>query len=300
MIRNFIAGKDGKAISIVEWADVTQPVGILQISHGMAEHAMRYDGFARDMNKLGIIVVADDHRAHGKTDLQTLGYSKGDIWNNTLSDMAILCDYAKEKYSRAYGKDLKVVLFGHSYGSFLSQAFIRKYNKKLVGAVIGGSNYFKGALVSVGKIAAKIGCIFKADKPNYFLKKMSFDVYNKNFEEGTFISSIKEQCTKYEDDEECGFVCSSNFYYHFFKGVSTLYKKQGDSLKDFPILLVAGRCDPVGNMGKGVISLAQWYKTQEAKVTIRLYEGVRHEYLNDTSALASREDISSFALNLFK
>ena len=129
---------------------------------------------------------------------------------------------------------------------------------------------------------------------------MSFDVYNKNFEEGTFISSIKEQCRKYEDDEECGFVCSSNFYYHFFKGVSTLYKKQGDSLKDFPILLVAGRCDPVGNMGKGVISLEEWYKTQEAKVTTRLYEGVRHEYLNDTSALASREDISSFALNLFK
>ena len=91
MIRNFITGKDGKAISIVEWAEVENPIAILQVAHGMAEHAMRYDKFAKDMNAKGIIVVADDHRAHGKTDELTLGYAKGNIWEDTLSDMAILC-----------------------------------------------------------------------------------------------------------------------------------------------------------------------------------------------------------------
>ncbi len=300
MIRNFISGADGKAVSIVEWGEVENPIAILQISHGMAEHAMRYDGFAHDMNNFGLIVVADDHRAHGKTDGETHGYSKGNIWENTLSDMAILCDYAKGKYSNIHGRELPVILFGHSYGSFLSQAFIRRYNSKLAGAVIGGSNYFKGVLVSVGKIAAKIGCIFKEEKPNEFLKKMSFDVYNKNFKEGTFISSIPEQCKKYENDKDCGFVCSSNFYYHFFKGVSKLYKKEGDSLKDFPILLIAGKCDPVGNMGEGVIALEKWYKEQGANVSLVLYDGVRHEYLNDTSAKDARDKISSFAISCAK
>ena len=297
MIRNYITGEDGKAISIVEWADVENPVAILQVSHGMAEHAMRYDGFAKDMNAKGIIVVADDHRAHGVTDELTLGYSKGDIWEHTLSDMAILCDYAKKKYSEQFNKQLPVVLFGHSYGSFLSQAFIRRYNSKLAGAILGGSNYFKGAVVGVGKFVAKLGCVFgKENKPNNFLKKMSFDVYNKNFEVGTFISSIPEQCEKYKDDKACGFVCSSNFYYNFFKGVKKLYVKHGDSLKDFPILLIAGKCDPVGNMGKGVIALEGWYKKQGANVATVLYDGVRHEYLNDISAEDSREKIAEFTI----
>lgn len=301
MIRNSITGKDGKAISIVEWAEVESPKAIIQIAHGMAEHAMRYDGFAKDMNKLGIIVVADDHRAHGKTDNETLGYSKGNIWEDTLSDMSILCDYAKEKYSKEFSRDLPVILFGHSYGSFLSQAFIRRFNDKIDGAILGGSNFFKGPIVGVGKIAAKIGCIFKGEeKPNTFLKKASFDVYNKNFTEGTFISSIVEQCEKYKQDPECGFVCSSNFYYNFFKGVSKLYKKEGQSLANFNILLIAGDKDPVGNMGKGVLALNEWYKKQGAKVNVILYEGVRHEYLNDTSAEQSRKDIASFVLGFSK
>ena len=109
MIRNFITGKDGKAVSIVEWAEVENPIAILQVAHGMAEHAMRYDKFAKDMNAKGIIVVADDHRAHGKTDELTLGYAKGNIWEDTLSDMAILCDYAKGKYSAQFGKDLPII-----------------------------------------------------------------------------------------------------------------------------------------------------------------------------------------------
>ena len=299
MIRNFITGKDGKAVSIVEWAEVENPIAILQVAHGMAEHAMRYDKFAKDMNAKGIIVVADDHRAHGKTDELTLGYAKGNIWEDTLSDMAILCDYAKEKYSAQFGKDLPVILFGHSYGSFLSQAFIRRNRSKLNGAVIGGSNYFKGALVGVGKLAAGVGIAFgRSDKPNNFLKSMSFDVYNKSFKVGTFISSIPEQCDKYKDDSLCGFVCSSNFYYNFFKGVSKLYQKQGDSLKDFPILLIAGDQDPVGDKGKGVIALDGWYKKQQAKVSTIIYKGVRHEYLNDISAEESRKNIADFVAQL--
>lgn len=301
MIRNSITGADGKAISIVEWADVENPKAILQISHGMAEHAMRYDGFAKDMNAKGIIVVADDHRAHGKTDNQTLGYAKGNIWEDTLSDMAILCDYAKQKYSAQFGKDLPIILFGHSYGSFLSQAFIRRFNDKLNGAILGGSNYFKGPIVGFGKLVAKLFCLIKGEeKPNTFLKKASFDNYNKNFEVGTFISSIPEQCDKYKSDPECGFVCSSNFYYNFFGGVLKLYKKEGQSLKDFNILLIAGDKDPVGNMGKGVLALEKWYNKQGANVKCKLYSGARHEYLNDICADNSREDIASFVLGFSK
>ena len=71
---------DGKRISVVEWKDVLNPKGVIQISHGMAEHALRYDKIAKYLNGQGFIVFADDHRAHGDTDALTHGYCDGDIF----------------------------------------------------------------------------------------------------------------------------------------------------------------------------------------------------------------------------
>ena len=290
---NFIA-KDGKTVSYVLWDDVKNPTGVIQISHGMAEHAMRYDLFARRMNENGFIVAADDHRAHGVTDQSTLGYSEGDIWENTLSDLRALSEMLMEKYR------LPLILFGHSYGSFLTQAYIRRYDG-LAGAVIGGSNYLAGASVSAGKFIAACGCKFKGkDKPGLLIKKMTFDVYDKKFPSGSFISSIDSECKRYESDPLCNFVCSNNFYYNFFKGAKKLYKGEGVSLEKFPILLVAGDCDPVGNMGKGVLKLEKWYKKQGANVKCKLYEGVRHEFLNDTSRDSVTAEILDFCRSIVK
>ena len=60
---------------------------------------------------------------------------------------------------------------------------------------------------------------------------MSFGSYNKMFEEGNFISSIKEECDIYEKAWDCNFVLSYNFYRHFFKGLKTLYKKKNYNAK---------------------------------------------------------------------
>lgn len=288
MMRNEFRAKDGKEISYVEWNEVQNPKCVIQVAHGMAEHAMRYDHFAKRMNQLGIVVIADDHRAHGVTDKATLGYSKGDIWNNTLSDMLEVLQYAKQKYQ------LPVVLFGHSYGSFLAQEFIKRHNDLLAGAVVGGSSFMKTG-VGFGGFVSKIGCAFKGDdKKAVFIKKLTFDAYNKKFKEGTFISSIVEECEKYKDDPMVGFVCSYNFYKCFFAGLKNIYKKGDYNLKDFKVLLLGGDNDPVGNNGKGVLKLEAWYKEQGALVETKLYKGVRHEYLNDISREQSMNDIYEF------
>lgn len=295
MTRNEFIAKDGKTISYVVWDNVENPVCVMQIAHGMAEHALRYDSFAEEMNKLGVIVFADDHRAHGITDLHNLGYSDGDIWENTLSDMRELLLIFKEKYN------LPTILFGHSYGSFLSQEFIKRNNELLVGAIIGGSNYLKGAAVTFGKLIAKIGCKCKGGKQKaVLLKKVTFDAYNKKFKEGTFISSKVDECKRYEQDEACNFICSYNFYKCFFVGASKLYKKGDFNLKDFPILLIAGKDDPVGNMGKGVLKLEKFYRENKAKVKTVLYDNARHEYLNDVSRQNAIYEIYTFVDNLCK
>lgn len=290
----FYEAKDKKRIFVREWTDVTSPVGVIQISHGMVEHSGRYEIFANEMNKRGFIVFADDHRAHGVTDDKTPGYSDGDIFNLTLSDLGELTDLYKAKYN------LPVIIFGHSYGSFLTQRYIEEYGDKVEGAVIGGSCYMKNATVRMGRSLASEACALgKAKKPAKLLKKLSFDSYDRQCG-GSFISSLPEEVDRYFADSKCTFICSYAFYKYFFRGIYSAYSKENLAKlkKGFPVLLIAGKNDPVGEMGNGVIKLAEMYKGLSLDVKTVLYDGVRHEFLNDTSRAAAFDEIASFAEKL--
>ena len=278
---------DGKKISVSEWAEVDDPKGVVQISHGMAEHSGRYDIFARYLNSQGYIAFADDHRAHGRTDEKTLGYCAGDIYNDTLKDMRLLAG----SYEKKYG--LPMYIFGHSYGSFLVQRYIEICGDKFRAAVVGGSNYMNTFITKFGRIVAGLG---KEDKSAFFLKKASFDVYDKKFGGESFISSMPSEAERYFADEYCAFICSNNFYKRFFAGVLKAYKKENLAKipKDLPILLISGKSHPVGEMGKGVLRLERLYKDLGLSVKTVLYDGVRHEFLNDTSRQAAYKEISDF------
>ncbi len=289
------SGHDGKKITYREWL-TESPKGLVQIVHGMAESSDRYSAFAEYLASRGFIVFADDHRGHGETDPDRRGYSDGDMWNDTLEDLWRLNSAYREKYP-----DLPCVVFGHSYGSFLTQRFIELHGDVLDGAVIGGSAYLGGAAVTVGRWVAKLNCLFGGkDKPAKFIKAVTFDAYNKKYKDGTtFISQIPEECDKYADAWDCNFTLSNAFYKSFFSGVPQNYKAKNYSRipKDLPILLVAGDGDPVGGYGKLVDKLYRFYKI---KVGLRfvekiIYPDVRHEYLNDTVRDEVRGEIAAFA-----
>ena len=65
---SFQSNADGTQVTTYTWAQTPgQPVGVVQLSHGLAEHGERYDRFARALNAAGFIVHAVDHRGHGRT-----------------------------------------------------------------------------------------------------------------------------------------------------------------------------------------------------------------------------------------
>ena len=289
---SFIA-KDGKEIRYRVWR-AKETKGLLQISHGMAESPVRYDAFACFMAENGYTVFADDHRAHGDTD-NSSGYSDGDIFALSVSDMAELNERMRSEYP-----DKKLIFFGHSYGSFLSQAFLEEHGDLADGFVIGGSAYMAGALSAAGGAIAKINCFFgKSKKPAKLLADMSFGSYNSKYKDGsTFISSLKEECERYEKDPECGFVLSYNFYRSMFSAFGRIYKKKAYEKIDRakPVFIISGAEDPVGGYGKLTAKLYDFYvdKVGMESVELKLYDGVRHEYLNDISREAAYNDILSF------
>lgn len=273
---------DGKVLKVTEWADVKEPIGVVQIAHGMNEYAARYDKFARRLNALGYIVVADDHRGHGQTDADTLGYSDGDMFDSTLKDMAAIAKKYREKYPK-----LKYVLFGFSYGSFLTQAFLERYARFLDGAIVAGSSRQNGAAVRAGLLLARTGGFFKGKAaPAKFVNNTVFGGYDKKTggEKFDWLSVDSENNDRYRADPKCVFVCSNNFFIHFFKGLSGLYKKKNAVGLDrsLPLLLISGADDPVGGAA-GVGRLYDFYKKQGVRdVTKYLIADSRHEFLNES------------------
>lgn len=265
--------------------DRSQIRAVFQIAHGMAEHKERYDKFCQKLAENGFAVYINDHLGHGKS-IKTnddLGYfGDKDGWKNFIEDCHQLLVIAKEQ-----NPDKPYIFFGHSMGSFVCRAFTFKYHKELSGAVIcgtSGPNIGASAGAGIALTTSKI----KGDRHrSTFIDNMAFGNYNKKFEGKTqfdWLTRDEDEVQKYIDDPLCGFLFTANGYLDLFNLLN--YVNSGDWFKnypkDFPILIISGQEDPVGAFGKGVEKVKQNLEKQEKNdITMKLYEGGRHEILND-------------------
>ena len=247
-MNSFIFTNRTKNIHAVSWL-VENPKAIVQIVHGMAEYAKRYDRFASFLNSNGYSVYADDHRGHGATIEK--GEIPGDIgedgFNLMVEDEKVLSDHIREKHP---GK--KLFLFGHSMGSFISQAYFQRYPDYADGIILSGSSAFQGNILYIGRFIAKIIMnLSSTPKPSNLLNFMSFADYNKKYKKRytkfDWLSRDKNEVQKYIDDPLCGVVFPARFFYYFFDGLINIHKlrKQETVSGNFPILIISGDKDPV-------------------------------------------------------
>ena len=289
---------DGTELVCQLWDEVEAPKGVVQLSHGMAEHIERYDAFAQYLNKNGFIVFGDNHRAHGETAGDHVGYQDGNIFEDTAQDLIAITKMLKDKYN------LPVVLIGHSYGSFLSQRYL-ELNGDAVGVILSGSAKMSGLLPAVGKMLANmIYTEANAKEPATTMDKMSFGSYNKPFaQDGEFawLSRDLENNKKYVADPLCGTVMSNAFFKYFMDGLANMYKKENLAhiKKEAKIRIFSGAKDPVGSAGKSTTALYNMYKQLGvADVEIKLYTDARHEILNEINKEEVYKDMLD-AINYF-
>ena len=272
---------DGKEVQLYVWDNVKRPKAVIKIAHGMAEHSARYDDFAQFLNSHGYIVVMNDHRGHGLTaEKDSLGYEQGDMWTNNVKDQLAILDYCRDKWG------LPIYMMGHSYGSFVAQAVIEEH-PDVKGFVLCGSNLMKGVSFNLCRVIAKGMCRHKGGRyPAELIVKLSFKMYEKKFPgQNAWLNRDEAEVKKYNEDLMCGYTCSANFYRSFMNGIRNLYKNEFYSQidQDKPLLIIAGGDDPVGNYSKGVKKLDAFYRDRVGckDVTMHLYDGARHEILNE-------------------
>ena len=266
-------------ISGVNWL-LPEKKMIVVISHGMAEHVERYDYFAKKLNEAGIEAWGINQIGHGDAIVDDLkGHWEKDGFSNCVENLGTLIKHIKEE-----NKDIPVVLFGHSMGSFISQEFIKRHSDLIDGVILSGSAK-TGLLHKMGALLS--GMSLKDKKaPNQFLNNLSFGSYNKAFKpnrtEFDWLSRDNEQVDKYVADPLCGYVCTTGFFKEFMKGLKNLNKGVENIRKDLPIYIMSGAMDPVGNNGKDVVKLEEMYKNLNIEnVSMKLYEDGRHEMLNE-------------------
>ena len=184
-------------------------------------------------------------------------------------------------------------------GSFLLRQYLTLYGKGLAGAIVMGTGYQGALILSAGQRICRIIAAFKGWKyRSKFVDRLSFGGYNKRFEPGEtskeWITSDKERCRKYAEDPLCSFMFTLGAYYQMFEGMKALTRDESMEHipKDLPMLFVSGKDDPVGGFGKGVEKVFAKYKDAGMqKISMHLYEGDRHEILNETDREQVYDDL---------
>ena len=295
----YLTMDDGTEVFVRSWADVTEPRGILQIAHGMAEHSGRYERFARFLNKQGFVVVAGDHRGHGQTGERSgvMGYfAEENGFDKVVDDLYSIHNWAEKE-----NPNLPYFLMGHSMGSFLARRYLQKYGNTLAGAILMGSGGDPGVAAKAGKLIARWQMKKDPTLPSPLLDKLSFGSFNKGIKNAKtkfdWLSRDNKEVQKYIEDPHCGIVCSSGFFLDLFTGLELIHSPDLIRLipKEIPILVVSGAADPVGKNGAGIRQFVGQLKEQNIRnIKMKLYPNARHELLNEINKDEVMQDLFSW------
>ena len=275
---------------------------VFQIIHGMCEYIERYLAFIEYLTTKGFVVVGHDQLGHGQSinSEEDLGYvGEPDPNDLLIKDIHILRTITQKKYP-----ELPYFICGHSMGSYLLRQYICSYSKGLAGIIILGTGYMSPCetLMSLGFLNF-LACFKGMRHRSKLTKKISFELgpYKKYDHENkdinnSWISRDPEIVKQYYADKKCQFDFTINGFFGLVTAIrySCNPSNVAKINKDIPILFVSGDKDPVGNNGEGVKKAYEIMKLiGSVDVTLKLYEGSRHEVLNELN----RDEVYEYILN---
>lgn len=280
------------------WYPEGEPVAVVQIVHGIAEHIDRYADFAAYLNTLGILVVAEDHMGHGASmETGTQGYFAGG-WFTAVADTYALLEQTRKEYP-----GLPYVLFGHSMGSFMARTILAKYPESgISGAIICGTGWMPEVVLKAGRLACRTTAKLKGSRtPSAAMQNLAFGGYLKRVDHPRtpydWLSRDDKVVDAYAADPRCGFIPAASLLADMMEGL--LYIQRTDSLKamkkTLPVLFIAGGDDPVGDYGNGVQKAAKAFREAGMEqVGCKLYPLCRHEILNEINKEEIYADIGNW------
>lgn len=273
-------------LSCWRWMPEGEPKAVLQLSHGMCEHITRYSDFAEFLCSRGFAVYGHDHLGHGDTTPEDLGFFADEDGDTVVLDDVF--EVTKRIESDLPGKP--VFLLGHSMGSFIARRYLTKYGDHLSGAIIMGTGQQSPFVLKMGMSMANRDIKKNGLRSiNKMLNDTALGNNDKKFKgsdlKNRWLSRDTANVEKYNADDFCGYQFTSAGFRDLFAMIRKLEDKVDfDRIpKDLPILLTSGGSDPVGECGKAVERARKDLADAGLRPEMKLYEGARHEILNETN-----------------
>ena len=260
---------DGTQITAYRWDPAGEPRAVIQLTHGMGEHARRYDHVARALNDAGFAVYAQDHRGHGASaDPDALGDLGQGSWPALVDDIGLL-----SARIRAEHPGLPLILLGHSMGSWALQQYLLDHSADVDGAALTGT-----AAIDVLEPALDL------DQPlDLTMLNAAFQPARTDFD---WLSRDEAMVDAYVADPFCGFGIDVASTKLMFAGARRLADpaQVARMRPDLPVYIAVGEADPL-NAGLALLTpLTDRYAAAGlTDVTVRVYPGARHEILNETN-----------------
>lgn len=269
----FTSPVDDITLATYAWDAATEPRAVVQIAHGLAEHAARYDRLAADLNASGYLVRATDHRGHGGSITEVAGDFGAAGFDGLITDVAAYGGALRTEHP-----DLPLFLIAHSMGSFAAQAVLLENSEQYAGVVLSGSTALDGLAAVMAQSEGPAG----------------LEAFNAGFEHRTgyeWLSRDEAEVDAYVADPLCGFDLPEETVPALFGPAARLadHEVLSGIRSDLPLLIVSGSADPLAGGGDLVRLLGKRYQAAGlTDVTVKLYDDARHEIFNETN----RDDVA--------
>ena len=280
---------DGVDVFYRRWLPSVTPRSVVVIAHGMSEHSGRYDRFARVLANRGYAVYALDHRGHGRTAQATGGGRSGPPgMDGVLDDIRQLASLAESEAGRG-----PVVLFGHSMGALLAQAYAERHGDELDALILSGSPGI-GDLSSAAELMRGAADGGLADEPVPALGPL-----NEPFEPARtpydWLSRDPAEVDAYLADPLCG--DDAPVTYGFLADLMALTMQTMEPAgiaaipSTLPILLITGEQDSASDLATNLRELVDQMQAAGLDVTALYYPDARHELLNEVNRDEVHDDV---------
>lgn len=259
---------DGVAIHYHRWP-VSRAKAIIQLAHGLGEHALRYEPLVADLTQAGYEVWADEHRGHGATGLEQ--------WQGDYSQLGRLGPGGLRSTIRALRDfrvvigeaqpDLPVVFLGHSWGSLMGQILLNQgVAQQLDAVVFTGTTYRWPGYMNPGDLNARHQHLGTSG--------------------AEWLSRDPEVWARWLDDP-LTFEADTLKLFGPLDAARLIGRPKRAPLT-IPLLLMVGSDDSLGGE-RGVRKLAEQYRTRAgvSDLEVKVYPDARHEIFNEIN----RDDV---------
>jgi len=274
---------------------------VVQVNHGLAEHAARYGRFADYLAARGIATYVHDHRGHGGTTAP--GAPLGSFGSPHAADLVVADVAAVHDLIAREHPGLPVLVFGHSMGALVTMSFLMRHAARVAGAAVWNGNFNAGIPGRAARaILAWERFRLGSDVPSRLLPKLTFDAWGKKVTDGRtpfdWLSRDPTEVDLYVADPLCGWNASVGMWSTVFDLIFAGADEGNLSAirKTLPLHIVGGENDPATDGGKATQDLAGRLRAMGfSNLVSKVYPQTRHESLNEVNRDIIMQDFADWA-----